>query len=54
MVDFLVSRSRDFAHGKSPAHAPVVAPGLVAQAEPPTAPALPESFPNVVRMKVRT
>ena len=50
MVDFLVSRSRDFAHGKSPAHAPVVSPGLddasdVAATDP---------APNVVRMKVRT
>ncbi len=50
MVDFLVSRSTEFAHGKSPAHAPVVSPGLddapdVAVIEP---------APNVVRMKLRT
>ena len=54
MVDFLVSRSKDYAHGKSPAHAPVVAPGLVADAEPSPAAGSSEPSPNVVRMKLRT
>ena len=54
MVDFLVSRSKDFAHGRSPAQAPVVSPGLVAD-EPVAAEAIAaELSPNVVRMKLRT
>src|SRR5450432_991856 len=48
MVDFLVSRSKDFAHGRSPAHAPIVTPGL--DGDPVTV----EPAPNVVRMKART
>ena len=50
MVDFLVSRSKDFAHGGSPAHAPVVAPGL----DEDDAVVAVEPFANVVRMKLRT
>ena len=49
MVDFLVSRSQAFAHGRAPAHAPVVSPGLDDDEALPAEPA-----PNVVRMKVRT
>ncbi len=52
MVDFLVSRSKEFAHGRSPAHAAVVAPGIVEDAA--AAVASPESPANVVRMKLRT
>jgi nitrate/nitrite transport system ATP-binding protein len=48
MVDFLVSRSKDFAQGRSPAHAPVVTPGLDDEV------VAAESSPNVVRMKLRT
>src|SRR5450432_754947 len=48
LVDFLVSRSKDFAHGRSPAHAPIVTPGL--DGDPVTV----EPAPNVVRMKART
>jgi len=52
MVDFLVARSKDYSHGRSPAHAPVVSPGLDADVAADVAAA--EPAPNVVRIKVRT
>jgi nitrate/nitrite transport system ATP-binding protein len=54
MVDFLVSRSQDFAHGRSPAHAPVVSPGLDIDAPVAAEAIAAETSPNVVRIKLRT
>ena len=52
MVDFLVARSKGYAHGRSPAHAPVVSPGL--DVEPTGLAAdLAAVADNVVRIKAR-
>ncbi len=52
MVDFLVARSKGYAHGRSPAHAPVVSPGLDAEPTLPTVAAV-DAADNVVRIKAR-
>ncbi len=56
MVDFLVARSKDYAHGRSPAHAPVVSPGL--DVDPAAHPAalgagVAAAADNVVRIRAR-